>query len=79
MGAKSYCLVTAPIFGLVAAAHVLRAIYGWPVSVEGWSVPLWISWMAAAVGTALCIWGFWMGGLEGGPREGPGEGIPTLE
>jgi hypothetical protein len=79
MGAKSYCLVTAVIFGAVALLHLLRAVYRWPVIVEAWRVPLWVSWLAIPVAAALCIWGFWMGSLEGGPREGPGEGIPTLE
>ena len=79
MGAKSYCLVTALVFGIVAAAHVVRALYGWSVSVEAWTVPVWVSWAAVPAASALCVWGIWMWNLEGGPREGPGEGIPTLE
>jgi hypothetical protein len=79
MGAKSYCLVTAVVFALVAAAHLLRAIYRWPVSIETVPIPGWVSWVAVPVVGALSTWGFWMGGLEGGPREGPGEGIPRLE
>ncbi len=79
MGAKSYCLVSALLFGLVAIAHLLRVIYRWPIAVEAWSIPLWISWVAVPVAVALSIWGIWMWNVEGGPQEGPGGGIPRLD
>ena len=42
-------LVTAGIvFSLVALLHALRLLKRWPVTIGGWRVPTWISWVALA-------------------------------
>lgn len=53
---KSYLTVSATLFAAVALAHLVRAIAGWPIAIGQWSVPLELSWLAAAATAALCAW-----------------------
>ncbi len=55
MDAKSFSLLAAVIFTIVAALHVIRALAGWPVSIDAISVPIWASWVACVV-TAILAW-----------------------
>ncbi len=56
MGTKRYLLVSAVIFALVCAGHVVRALDHWALSIDGWSVPIWPSWVAAVGSGLLCVW-----------------------
>jgi len=49
MSRKAYFTVTGFIFLIIAILHLLRIIFGWSPVVEGWSVPVWISWVALIV------------------------------
>jgi drug/metabolite transporter (DMT)-like permease len=51
-------LVTAVIFSLVALLHLVRIIFGWSAVIGGWSVPMWLSWVALIVTGALAYFGF---------------------
>ena len=42
-------MLASVIFGIVALLHLLRAIFGWPVSVAGLNVPVWLSYIAVVV------------------------------
>jgi hypothetical protein len=58
--------VAAPLFGALAVVQAVRFVQAWPVSVNGFSVPVWAS-AIAAVGfatLAILIW------REGGARGG---------
>jgi hypothetical protein len=55
---KTYMTVTAALFFVVATAHLLRVILGWPVEIAGWSVPFWVSWLGVLVAGALAYFGF---------------------
>jgi hypothetical protein len=55
---RTYVVVSGAIFGLVALAHVVRAITGAPVQIGTSAVPVWVSWVGAVVAGALCIWAF---------------------
>jgi hypothetical protein len=55
---RTYATVTATLFLVVAIAHLLRIILGWPVEIGGWSIPFWLSWLAALVAGALSYLGF---------------------
>jgi hypothetical protein len=37
------------IFLVIAILHLLRIIFGWSPVVEGWAVPMWLSWVALVV------------------------------
>src|SRR5262249_47692669 len=46
--------VTGVIFAVVALAHLLRIVMGWPVVVGDWAVPMWVSWVGFVVAGGLC-------------------------
>jgi hypothetical protein len=57
MTTRSFCTLAAAIFGLIAVLQLLRIVMGWPVTFNGIDVPLWVSWIAAAVAGALSFLG----------------------
>ena len=50
MTARNYALLSSVIFIIIAILQVLRALLGWPITVETgagpFSVPLWLNWVA---------------------------------
>ena len=55
---NKYVVVSGLIFGFVAVAQTLRALIQLPVHVGSFEVPVWASWIAAAVTGSLCVWAF---------------------
>jgi hypothetical protein len=53
---RAYLIVTGILFGVVALAHLLRLISGWPVQIGAQAVPMWISVIGLVVAGALCAW-----------------------
>ena len=53
-----YAVVSGAIFGLVAVAHAVRALYGWPVQIGGLDIPVWVSWVSTVIAGGLCAWAF---------------------
>ena len=49
MDTKTYVTVSGVLFLILAIAHIVRLVYGWEISVAGWSVPLWVSWLGIAL------------------------------
>ncbi len=43
MKKDTFISLAAHIFSLVAICHLLRAIYSWPLTVNNWEIPLWVS------------------------------------
>ena len=58
MEQKTYNTLTAALFAVVAALHLLRIIFGWSAQIGGLDIPLWASWLALAVTAALAYFGF---------------------
>jgi hypothetical protein len=58
MTAANYILATAALFTLGAVFQLVRAARGWPVSVNGKEVPIWVSWVASVVLAVLALGGF---------------------
>ena len=58
MGYKSYCVVSGTLFAIVALAHLVRVINGWPVQVDTWSVPMLASWIGLIVPGCLAVWAY---------------------
>ena len=58
MSRRAYLLVSAAIFSLVALLHLARVVFGWSAAIGGWSVPMWLSWVAIIVAGALAYFGF---------------------
>lgn len=55
---KNYCVVSGVLFSLVAAAHLLRIVYGISVHVDETVVPMFVSWIAFVGPAALAVWAF---------------------
>lgn len=50
---KDYIQVTGLIFGVIAVLHVLRLILGWDANIGGYTVPIWVSFVAALIALYL--------------------------
>ena len=59
MNVKMYAIVSSVIFALVAVLHLVRIVGQWPVVIDGWSVPMWASFVGFAVAGILSFAGFW--------------------
>ena len=55
---KNYAIVSGIVFGLVALAQIARAIAQVPVLIGSFEVPVFASWIVAAVTASLCYWAF---------------------
>jgi hypothetical protein len=58
MTSKSYCVFSAVVFALVALVHLVRAVMEWPITVNGYSFPVWASWIAFVVAATLSEMGY---------------------
>lgn len=58
MSTKIYYWLTALIFLLIGFFHLLRIAFGWTVVLQGWPVPMWLSWVALAVAALVTYSGF---------------------
>jgi hypothetical protein len=57
MDQKQFSFVAGAIFAVVAAVHLLRIYMGWPVIIDGWEAPIWVSWIAVIVAGCLSYFG----------------------
>ncbi len=55
---RAYNTITAGLFLVIAALHLLRIIFGWSAQIGGLDIPLWASWLALVVAGALAYFGF---------------------
>jgi hypothetical protein len=58
MSAKSYSVLAAAIFAIIAALQLVRALAGWPVTVGDTTMPVWASWIAFVVAGGLAWLGY---------------------
>lgn len=58
MPLRIYTLLSAIIFLIVFALHLLRLIFGWPLRIDWFEVPMWPSWIAMIVAAYLSAVGF---------------------
>lgn len=59
---KTYALVSAILFGLVALLHLARALTGWDVFIGDYMLPVARSWIVFGVTLCLAAWGIRGGG-----------------
>ena len=55
---KPFTTLAVALFALMAIAHLLRLFAGWEITVAGFTVPIWASWlgMLIAGGLAVMVW-----------------------
>ncbi|OGH24049.1 MAG: hypothetical protein A2698_00800 [Candidatus Levybacteria bacterium RIFCSPHIGHO2_01_FULL_42_15] len=58
MKQETYIKVTVLIFSVITILHVLRLIFGWDAVLGGWQVPVWLSFIAVALGGFLAYSAF---------------------
>jgi len=49
MTQRTFSLITAILFLLIALLHALRLLRGWQVTIGDIVVPLWVSWIGLAI------------------------------
>jgi hypothetical protein len=64
---STYNGVAAAVFLIVAVAHLLRIIFGWPAQIGGLDIPLWVSWLALVAAGGLAWFGFRLNLRSGNP------------
>lgn len=57
MNQKLFSLVVGLIFLVVAVVHALRFVFSWPITILGWTVPIWVSWIAFLISGFLAYEG----------------------
>ena len=57
MSSKAFFLIAGTVFGIVAIAHLLRIFTTLPVTIGGWTVPMWVSWVGVLVAGAMSYFG----------------------
>ena len=55
---RSYLRLTGVIFAIVTLGHALRLAFHWHVILAGWTVPMWLSWVAIVLAGSLSLWAF---------------------
>src|SRR4029077_12911469 len=53
MSQRSFSLVATVVFLVVGIMHALRLFFGWYVELNGWIVPMWVSWVGLVIGLYL--------------------------
>ena len=55
---RRYELVSGTIFAIVSLVQLTRIVLGWPVQIDLFTVPVWLSGVAFLVAGGLAIWAF---------------------
>ena len=58
MAQRTFSLITAILFLLIALLHALRLLRGWHVVIGDLSVPVWVSWLGLVIAGYLAYQGF---------------------
>lgn len=57
MTQKTFSLIAGIIFTIVALVHVARLAQGWDILIDGWLVPMWVSWIGLIIPGILGLYG----------------------
>jgi hypothetical protein len=58
MKPRTYVLLSASIFAVVALVHLIRLSQGWTVQLGPYAIPPGASWIGLVLAAALSWWGF---------------------
>ncbi len=65
MNQKTFTVTAGVVFSLIAALHALRLLLRWDAVIGGWTVPIWLSWVALAAAGYLAYTAFNVGKRSG--------------
>ncbi len=60
---RRYERVSGTVFAIISLLQLVRALLGWPVQVDLFAVPIWVSVVAFLASGGLAIWAFRSAGL----------------
>jgi hypothetical protein len=55
---RNYTRISALVFAIVALLQCWRAASGFPVVIDGWTLPVMAAWIAFVGAGALAVWGW---------------------
>ena len=58
MTPRNFTLIAAIIFAIMAVVQLARAVFGWPVIIDTYAVPQWLSWLVFFIAAALSSFGW---------------------
>jgi len=58
MSIKAFYSTVGAVFFLIFILHLARIIFGWDAVIGGVAIPMWVSWIAAAVAAFLLYQGY---------------------
>lgn len=58
MDHKKYCIFSGVLFALVALAHFFRIVCSVSVQVDGYELPMFVSWVGFFIPAGLAFWAF---------------------
>ena len=58
MNYRKYCMFSGVLFALVALAHLFRVVYSVSVQVDGFELPMFVSWVGFVIPAGLAVWAF---------------------
>ena len=58
MTPRNFSLTAAIIFAVIALVQLARAVFGWPVTIDTYAVPLWPSWAVCFFAAGLSYFGW---------------------
>jgi len=61
---RRYELVSGIVFSVIALVQLIRTILGWPVQVDLFTVPVWVSGVAFLITASLAVWAFRSAGRQ---------------
>jgi hypothetical protein len=61
---RRYELVSGIIFSIIALGQLTRTLLGWPVQVDLFTVPVWVSGVAFVITATLAVWAFRSAGRQ---------------
>lgn len=61
MDRKTFFVATSVVFSLVTIVHALRIIRSWEAVIGGFTVPIWVSWLAVVIAGTLAYQSFKLG------------------
>ncbi len=58
MSQRMFSVTAGVIFLLITVLHTLRIVFGMEAVLEGWALPMWVSWVAVPIAAYLAYQGY---------------------
>jgi len=55
MRLQTFYFIAGLIFTAAGTMHILRAVLNWTIIINGWTLPMWVSWVVGVIVILLAI------------------------